>query len=167
LHVRETLPNSDSFAETKFENWFTYPYRFLSLTTPLGVAWTINHVLIRAKIFSRFLLVIGCLYGGGFLLHLLDIFNLRLNFSEMNTLWRSWIVFLLIFDLVAAIGLFFKKWWGQLAFLLVAICQLIAYTKFFDVFGSQELLVYFHWTTLGTYLFLKMFDFWRQRNLHE
>lgn len=167
LHIRETHPNSDSFGETQFQKWSSYPYRFLSLTTPLGVAWTINHFLVQAKIFSRFLLFVGCLYAVGFLLHLLDVLGLRLNFAEMNSLWRSWIVFLLVFDLAAAIGLFLKRWWGQVSFLLVAVCQLIAYTKFSDIFGGQDVLIYFHWSTLGIYGLLKLFEFWRQRNLYE
>lgn len=160
LHVRETLLNSDSFGETQFQKWFSYRYRLLSMTTPLGVAWTINHILTEAKIFSRLLLLVGCLYAVGFILHLLDIFGLRLNFMDMNNLWRSWIIFLLLFDFIAAIGLFLKKWWGQGAFVLVAISQLVAYLKFSDVFGGQDFLIYFHLYTLIIYLFLKVFDLW-------
>lgn len=129
LDVRETLPNSDSFGPTKSEKWATFPYKFLSITTWLGLAWTLNHIIISAKIFSKFRLALASLYLIGFALHALDVANLRLNFSEMDLIWKSWILFLLVFDLLASIGLFLKKGWGDVLFITVAACQLLTRPK--------------------------------------
>lgn len=115
-----------------------------------------------SQIFSKFRLSLASLYFVGFVLHTLDVANLRLNFSEMDSLWKSWILFLLVFDLFASIGLFLKKGWGEILFIVVAVCQLIAYTQFKSLFGQQDLLVYFHISTLTLYLILKSFDLWRQ-----
>lgn len=113
--------------------------------------------LIR-KSFSIFKLILAILYFIGFSLHLLDILNLRLHFSDMDLVWKSWILFLLIFDLLAAMGLFLKKLWGEGLFILVAVAQLIAYMGFSAFFGEQDFLVYFHIICLSIYMVLKIFD---------
>jgi len=91
-------------------------------------------------------------YAAGAILHMLDIFDLRNEFSQMNSIWKLWILFLLLFDSVAAPGLWFGKTWGVLIFLMIAILQLIAYVGFRSIFGQQTFLVVFHIVTVAGYL---------------
>ena len=94
------------------------------------------------------------LFGGG--LHLLDLFDLRLIFSEMTLSWKIWIVYLAVFDLVAALGLWKARAWGIRLFIFIAVTQLIAYSGLFvEVFGEQLPLVVFHIVTLFLYAFFK------------
>lgn len=93
------------------------------------------------KIFLR---VIAVFYVVGALLHLADLFDLRLKFSEMDRGWKIWILYLLILDCMAAVGLWKDKSWGLVAFLIVSASQLIAYILFQDFFGPQWPLVIFH-----------------------
>ena len=81
-------------------------------------------------------MAVGVIYFIGFFLHALDVMSLRLNFSEIDFLWKSWILFLLIFDLIASAGLILKKFWGEIAFIMVALAQLTAYLGFSSVFNS-------------------------------
>jgi hypothetical protein len=110
------------------------------------------------KSFSVFKIILAVLYFIGFLLHALDVMNLRLNFSDMDLIWKSWILFLLLFDLFASIGLFLKSLWGELLFILIAVAQLIAYIGFPSFFVEQEFLIYFHLICLSIYTALKIFD---------
>lgn len=110
------------------------------------------------KSFSIFKMILAVLYFIGFSLHFLDVMNLRLNFSEMDLIWKSWILFLLIFDFLASIGLFLKKLWGELFFITVAVVQLIAYMGFSSFFGEQGFLIYFHLICLVIYTVLKIFN---------
>ncbi len=104
------------------------------------------------KIYLRVLAVI---YFIGGILHVLDVFDLRLKFSEMSSVWQAWIIYLMIFDILAAIGLWQQKKWGISLFLLIAISQLIAYICFSNVFGRQYSLIAIHVVTLAVYQFLK------------
>ena len=83
-----------------------------------------------------------------------DIFDLRLKFSEMNPIWKSWIIYLAIFDLVAGIGLWKNRNWGFLFFLFVTASQLLAYTVFSGFFGEQLPLIVFHCVALCIYFLL-------------
>ncbi len=87
-------------------------------------------------------------------MHFADIFDLRLKFSESDGIWKIWIIYLLIFDSIAAIGLWKERLWGVTAFLLISVSQLIAYTLFQDVFGPQWFLVVFHIATLSMFAIL-------------
>lgn len=104
------------------------------------------------KIYLRILSVI---YAVGGFLHLLDVFGLRLKFSELSDTWKYWIVYLLIFDFIAAVGLWQRKSWGTGLFLLIACSQLIAYVGFSETFGHQYFLVSLHLITLITFFVLK------------
>lgn len=115
------------------------------------------------KSFSIFKLILAVFYFIGFLLHALDVANIRLNFSEMDLIWKSWILFLLIFDLLASIGLFLRKPWGDFLFILIAMTQLIAYIGFSSFFGEQGFLIVFHIICLAIYCFLKVFSSQRNR----
>ncbi len=95
-----------------------------------------------------YLKFLSSLYFIGFGLHLADLFDLRLNFSEMSLLWQSWIVFLTIADFITAVGLWRKQVYGVVGFHVVAVAQLFAYSIFSSVFGSQIFLVTFHSVTL-------------------
>lgn len=101
-----------------------------------------------------FLRVIAVLYGIGALLHLADLFDLRLKFSEMNGVWKAWIIYLFVFDCIAAIGLWKGRPWGIAAFLVVSISQLVGYISFQNLFGPQWALVAFHIATLCGFIFL-------------
>lgn len=105
------------------------------------------------KVFSK---VLSILYFVGFFLHFLDLLNLRLNFAEMSTPWKAWIVYLTLLDLIASVGLWKQKIWGELVFISVALSQLIVYVGFKNYFGSQEALVWFHIFTLAIYVVLKI-----------
>jgi len=74
----------------------------------------------------------------------------------MSTVWRTWIVFLLVADSIAALGLLSRKRYGEYCFLTVAAAQLIAYIGFMDIFGKQYFLISFHIVTLAVYFFLKL-----------
>lgn len=115
--------------------------------------------------FSIFKMILAILYFIGFSLHFLDVMNLRLNFSDMDLVWKSWILFLLIFDLLASTGLFLKKLWGELLFIFIAVAQLIAYIGFPSFFGEQEFLIYFHLICLSIYTALKILDSRQQTSL--
>ncbi len=104
------------------------------------------------KIYLR---IISICYLLGAVLHALDLFDLRLKFSEMDLVWRAWIVYLLVADSAASVGLWRQKRWGVALFLVVAVSQIIAYTGFTGVFGNQLFLVLFHLTTLGFYGILR------------
>ena len=80
-----------------------------------------------------------------------DILNLRLKFSEMDSIWKVWIVYLTIADLVAAVGLWRQKRFGDVLFVLVAVSQLIAYLGFKDIFSNQDMLIVFHVAALTIY----------------
>jgi hypothetical protein len=104
-----------------------------------------------------YLRVVAVCYFIGSVLHLADILDLRLKFSLMNTTWRVWIVYLAVFDFIAAIGLWNMKWWGLALFFIIAISQLVAYVGYVDVFGTYDFLVVFHLVTIGVYfIFLVM-----------
>lgn len=103
-----------------------------------------------------YLRILAILYGVGAILHLADILDLRLLFSEMDLIWKSWIVFLFIGDSIAAIGLWKQMVFGEIAFLIIAATQLVAYLGFQGGFGDQSFLVLFHVFTVGIYLALKI-----------
>ena len=86
----------------------------------------------------------------------MDILDLRLKFSEMNDLWKAWVLFLLVADIIAAIGLWKNTAWGVWTFLIVASSQIVAYTFFQDHFSKQTFLVGFHILTIGLYLVIKV-----------
>lgn len=115
-----------------------------------------------SSLLSNFLIILAICYLGGFILHALDILNIRLKFSEMNFLWKTWIIYLAVFDLLTAIGLFYKKSWGEVLFLLIATSQLFAYTRFQHIFGKQYFLIYFHITCVVIYVILKTLVIWKQ-----
>lgn len=118
---------------------------------------------LLSTLFSKFILFLAIAYSVGAILHLLDILNLRLNFTEMNTIWKSWIVLLLIFDALAAVGLFKKKVWGEVLFLIIAASQLVAYIQFKNIFGNQDFLVTFHIICIVLYAVLKPSNLWRNK----
>lgn len=105
------------------------------------------------KVFLRILAVI---YFVGAVLHGMDLFDLRLKFSEMDLTWQTWILYLFAFDLVASIGLWKQKAWGVALFLLISISQLIAYVGFASKFGNQLPLVIFHFLTIAIFLALSL-----------
>ena len=103
-----------------------------------------------------YLRLLAILYFIGAVLHFLDLFDQRLVFSEMDSILKTWIVYLLIGDFVAAVGLWRCKKFGEITFLIIAVSQLIAYGIFESVFGDQTLLIIFHLVTVFLYEFLKI-----------
>lgn len=100
--------------------------------------------------------ILGICYGAGAILHILDVFDLRLQFSSMTVIWQVWTIFLVGFDAIAATGLFLKKSWGEVFFLIVALSQLIAYSFFKKIFGEQQFLIFFHVASLAIYIWFKI-----------
>lgn len=84
----------------------------------------------------------------GAFLHLLDLFDLRLKFSEMPPVWQYWTLYLVLADALAAVGLITGKSFGVVVLLVVALSQLVAYTVWASVFGQQTVLIVFHVLTL-------------------
>jgi len=99
-----------------------------------------------AKVYLRLLAVS---YAFGFALHALDVLGLRLPFSVLPLGWQVWIVYLLVLDLFAAIGLWLGRSWGIALFVLIAFSQLVAYLGFPGYFGQQTFLIGFHVVTLA------------------
>lgn len=116
---------------------------------------------------KTYLRALSVLYFLGGLLHVLDLFDLRLEFSTMPPAWQSWIVYLTIFDLLAAIGLWRETNWGIRLFWLVACSQLIAYVGFSGYFGKQHELIAFHLITLGIYVYIRRFSEPRRNNVQS
>jgi len=85
----------------------------------------------------------------------MDLLGLRFNFLEMNATWQASTIFLTIGDLVAAIGLWFNRSWGIIAFQAIAVSQLVAYLGMTEIFGEQKFLVAFHISTLVVFYFFK------------
>ncbi len=69
----------------------------------------------------------------------------------MSLVWKTWIIYLLIFDLAAAAGLWQGKSWGIQLFFVVAISQLVAYIEFPNIFGDQLPLILFHIATIAIF----------------
>jgi uncharacterized membrane protein (DUF2068 family) len=98
-----------------------------------------------------YLRLLSVLYFAGALLHIADILELRLKFSEMTPVWKGWVLYLTLMDLAAAVGLWRNQKWGANLFLLVAGSQLTAYLGFRQIFGNQMFLLLFHSLTLVGY----------------
>ena len=101
-----------------------------------------------------YLKIIGVFYFVGFILHVMDLFGARLNFTEMKMVWKIWIIYLTLADATASYGLIRNRIFGEILFLVVAFSQLVAYTIFAHIFGPQTLLIIFHLLTVGIYIFL-------------
>lgn len=114
-------------------------------TTPVFTNKAKQGYIPDMKIYLR---TLAALYFIGFLLHSLDILGLRLDFKTMSMGWKVWIVYLLVADFFAAIGLWLQKPWGVGLFLFIAISQLTAYIGYKGFFGDQTVLIAFHLTTL-------------------
>lgn len=112
------------------------------------------HSLLKRRAARIYLKLLAVLYFIGCVLHLMDLFGQRLHFFELSKTWQVWIVYLLIFDLFAAIGLWRGRTWVIGLFLLIAISQLMAYTGFQNVFGDQTFLIVFHLSTLTVFVAL-------------
>lgn len=113
---------------------------------------------------KTYLKVLAACYFVGFALHVLDLLELRLPFWGMPTGWKLWIVYLLIADLGAAVGLWMQQPWGVGLFLLVAISQLVAYLGYHSYFGDQEFLIAFHIITLLIFVVLLILQMRKQKN---
>ena len=109
----------------------------------------------RERIFKVFLRVLSIVYGIGAGLHLADVLGLRWNFNDMNLVWKAWIIYILVGDTIAAIGLWQTRLYGEILFIFIAVSQLIAYLGFSDFFGDQGFLIAFHLVTLSIYGILK------------
>ena len=100
-----------------------------------------------------YLRTLSVLYLIGASLHVLDLFDLRLHFSEMNFIWKVWILYLCVFDLFASFGLWKQTRWGKALFVFIATSQLVAYVGFQYFFGQQYFLIAFHILTLAIFGF--------------
>lgn len=107
------------------------------------------------KVHGIFLKFIGVLYFVGFILHVLDVLNFRMNLSEMDFYWKIWIWYLLIFDFLISFLIFKEQLLGEILFISVACSQLVAYYFFKDRFGDQSPLIYFHLICLFAYICIR------------
>ena len=107
--------------------------------------------------------ILAVVYALGAFLHLLDILNLRLNFSAMSIDWKLWIVYLFIADTIASYMLWQKRETGERLFVFIATSQLFAFTFFAHYFGNQNFLVFFHGVTLTIYAALKLDIYYKAR----
>lgn len=110
--------------------------------------------VVKVQHMKIYLRILSVLYFVGGVLHLFDLFGLRLKLEELSLVWKIWIIYLMIFDIAAAIGLWQLKKWGTGLFLIVAVSQLVAYIGFADHFGKQYFLIVFHLVTLIIYGYL-------------
>jgi hypothetical protein len=95
-------------------------------------------------------------YLVGFALHFADVLDLRLQFSSMGLIWKSWICYLMLADFLAAVLLWRYSMWGARLVFFVATSQLIAYGFFQSYFGAQNFLIGFHMVTmLGLLIVMK------------
>jgi hypothetical protein len=86
----------------------------------------------------------------GALLHLADVFDLRLRLSQMNLPCKVLTYALIPLDLAAAIGLYRFKSWGVVLLVTVAIGELFCFIGFPSTFGHQDFLIGFHLLSLLT-----------------
>lgn len=119
----------------------------------------------RVQPMKYYLRILSVLYFFGGALHVLDLFGLRLKFEELSLIWKIWIIYLMIFDVVAAMGLWQLKKWGVRLFLMVAASQLVAYIGFTNHFGQQTFLIVFHVVTLLIYGGLVCIAVYRRRSI--
>ena len=110
--------------------------------------------LASSRWIRLYLRVLAAFYAFGGLLHLGDVLDLRLSFSRMPSVEKAWILYLLVLDSVAAVGLWRARRWGIAVFLVVAASQLVAYLCFQSIFGPQWILVAFHVVTLVIFVAL-------------
>ena len=116
---------------------------------------TENVIDVTSRYVKTYLKILSVLYLVGALLHVMDLLDLRLRFSQMPVMWKGWIIYLALFDSIAAAGLWKQKVWGVYCFFLVAISQLVAYSAFMRYFGEQYALIAFHLITLVAYFAVK------------
>ena len=109
------------------------------------------------KIEFVFFRAIAIFYLVGALFHMLDLFDLRLMFSEMNTIWKAWTIYLLVFDSLTFSLLWKRKSLGQAILIIVAVSQLVAYIRFDNIFPNQYFLIVFHFVTLSLFAMLKIY----------
>lgn len=114
---------------------------------------------------NRYLKFLASLYFLGGILHILDLFDLRLKFSELGNHWKIWIVYLSVMDLITSIGLWQLKRWGIYCFFFVMISQLVVYIGFPNYFGNQYALITFHLLTLLVFAVLGLSKKFNKRNL--
>lgn len=101
-----------------------------------------------------------CYLFAGFL-HVLDVFDARLRFSQMEVLWQLWTVYLAFADTLAGFCLLRSSRLGELLFLTLVLSQLAVYLGWSEYFGNQFAWMGFHFLTLSIYLIALTY---RQRN---
>jgi hypothetical protein len=69
------------------------------------------------------------------------------QFNQMQLGWKIWIIYLMLADILASVGMWQQKRWGVALFLVIASSQLIAYLWFKEYFGDQSFLIGFHIVT--------------------
>jgi hypothetical protein len=103
------------------------------------------------RVYSR---ILAALYLISFGLHVLDVFDLRLRFSQMGTLARGWTLYLVLGDLIAAIALWRGTVLCDLIFCLIVLGQLSVFLGWAPFLPNQNFVVSFHWITLTVFLAL-------------
>jgi hypothetical protein len=104
-----------------------------------------------------YLRILAIFYGYGAMIHLLNLLGFgSLPWEEMSLSWKLGDIFYGVIDPLTGIGLWLKKVWGIVFFLIAALSQLILYSGFSNQFAftiqqQQTLwsLIIFHLISLG------------------
>ncbi len=104
-----------------------------------------------------YLRILSVLYFAAFILHGLDIFDLRLKFTQMGGLARAWTLYLLVGDLLAALSLWRGTVLADLFFSLIVIAQLSVFVCWSALLPNQNFIIAFHWITLTVFLVVLSF----------
>lgn len=95
--------------------------------------------------------MLAVLYLGRTLIHLLDLLDIRLKFSQMGVISQSWTLYLFFADLVAAICLLTATRLGELIFVWIAIIEIAVYVNWSQYLGKHYGFLIFHLFSLGGY----------------
>ena len=75
-------------------------------------------------------------------------------FEEMSASWQIATMHLAVADLVAAVGLWMRVAWGNVVWIYAALSEIALHTVFISTFGSDMLVVAFHFATLAGFAIL-------------
>ena len=104
------------------------------------------------KIYRGLIPILAISYFGAASFHLLDVFDLRLHFSQMDLLEKTWTLYSLFADILVGIALVSRTRAGELLFVTILLAKIAVYLGWSDALGNQYGWVGFHLATLGAYL---------------
>lgn len=81
----------------------------------------------------------------------LDLLDIRMEYSTINTLMQRWTIFMVIMSPVTAWLLLHKPTYGIIFFHFIAISQLVAHWAYPEIFGRSDVVVLFHIASLAAF----------------